>query len=75
MITIYSLPTCAFCKLAKDYFHEHKISYKEVDVDKDPAAQTEMIAKSGQYSVPVIDVNGQIVVGFQKNSLDLLLGF
>ncbi len=74
-ITIYSLPTCSFCKLAKDYFHKHNIAYKEVDVDKDPAAQTEMVEKSGQYSVPVIDINGQIIVGFQKNTLDTVLGF
>ncbi len=72
-IIIYSLPTCGFCELAKEYFKANKIAYKEVDVDKDPAAQKEMIVKSGQFSVPVIDINGQIIIGFQKNTLDALL--
>jgi glutaredoxin-like YruB-family protein len=73
MITIYSLPTCSFCQQAKSYFQRHRVKYKEVNVDSDPAAQAEMVSKSGQYSVPVIDINGQIIVGFQKNVLDVLL--
>lgn len=72
-VIIYFLPTCGFCQQAKSYLRQHNIDYKEVDVDKDPAAQSEMIEKSGQYSVPVIDVDGQIIVGFQKNVLDALL--
>jgi glutaredoxin-like YruB-family protein len=72
-VIIYSLPTCSYCDLAKEYFKANKIDYKEVGVDKDPVAQKEMIVKSGQFSVPVIDVNGQIVIGFQKNTLDALL--
>ena len=72
-ITIYSLPTCAFCQDAKEYLKQQKIPFKEVNVDSDPEAQLEMISKSGQYAVPVIDVDGQIIVGFQKSTLDALL--
>jgi len=59
--------------MAKDYFKAKKIAYKEVNVDSDPAAQTEMITKSGQYTVPVTDIDGQIIVGFQKSTLAALL--
>lgn len=71
---IYTLPTCEYCHLAKAYFKKRGVAYKEVDVDKDPKSQKEMIVKSGQFSVPVIDINGQIIIGFQKNTLDALLG-
>lgn len=72
-ITIYTLPSCAFCKEVKKFFKSKKILFKEVDVNTDPEAQAEMISKSGQFSVPVIDFNGQVVVGFQKNILEMLL--
>lgn len=49
------------------------VEFTEVDVDKDPEAQKEMIVKSGQFSVPVIDINGKIIVGFQKSAIDALL--
>jgi glutaredoxin 3 len=74
MITIYSLPNCAFCEQARSYFKRNRLKFKEINVDTDPKAQAEMVSKSRQYSTPVIDINGQIIVGFQKNTLDLLLG-
>lgn len=73
-ITIYSTPTCAYCKMAKDYLTSKQIPYAEVDVSRDQAAQQQMIAKSGQYGVPVIDVDGKIIVGFDKRKLDEYLG-
>jgi glutaredoxin-like YruB-family protein len=72
-VTIYTLPKCGLCQDAKEYFIKHKIKFKSVNVDSNPEAQAEMITKSGQYSVPVIDINGQIIVGFQKELLDALL--
>jgi glutaredoxin-like YruB-family protein len=73
-IIVYSLPTCGYCQSAKKYFKNLGVEFTEVSVDKDPEAQKEMIIKSGQFSVPVIDINGQILVGFQKSSIDALLG-
>jgi glutaredoxin 3 len=73
-VVIYSLPTCEYCKMAKVYFKLHNIAFDDIDVDKDPAAQKEMIAKSGQFGVPVIEINGQVIVGFQKNAIGVLLG-
>lgn len=74
VITIYSTPTCSFCHLAKQYLTDAGIAYTDVDVSGDPARQQEMITKSGQLGVPVIDINGTIVVGFDKPKIDMLLG-
>lgn len=72
-ITIYTTPTCAYCKMAKEYFKEHNVSYQEKDVTTDAAARQEMIEKSGQLGVPVIDIDGQIVIGFDKSRLAELI--
>lgn len=68
-VLIYSTNTCVFCKKAKEFFKEHKIEFTEIDVGKDIKAAKEMVTKSGQMGVPVIDVNGKIIVGFDKPAL------
>lgn len=68
-ITIYTTPVCVYCKLAKAFFKEHHLAYEEHDVSIDEAARDRMIAKSGQMGVPVIDINGRIVPGFDKKRL------
>lgn len=68
-ITIYSTPTCVYCKMAKQYFNENNLKYTEYNVQEDMRAQQEMIAKSHQLGVPVIDVDGEIFVGFDKKGL------
>ena len=73
-ITIYSTPTCAYCKMAKEYLTGKGIPFTDTDVSVDRKAQEEMIAKSGQFGVPVIDVGGKIIVGFDKRKLDEYLG-
>lgn len=70
---IYTTTSCPFCKMAKTYFREHGIAYEEKDVTEDLALQQEMIAKSGQFAVPVIDIGGKIVVGFQKGQIEAAL--
>jgi len=72
-ITIYSLPTCEFCNLTKEYFNGKKIPFIEVNVSADQKAQREMLEKSGQFSVPVVDINGYVVVGYQRHIFDQLL--
>lgn len=67
---IYTTITCPFCKMTKSYFKEKKIEYEEKDVTNDQALQQEMINKSGQFAVPVIDIGGKIIVGFNKPALD-----
>jgi glutaredoxin-like YruB-family protein len=73
-VTIYSTPTCVYCKSAKEFFEEHNVAYEEKDVAQDDAAREAMIQKSGQLGVPVIDINGEIVIGFNKKKLAELLG-
>ncbi len=68
-IVIYTTPTCVYCKMAKQFFGVNNVSYLEKDVAIDLAAREEMVKKSGQMGVPVIDINGEIVVGFDKERL------
>ena len=70
MIKIYSTPTCPYCDMAKNYFKEKKIEYEEADVSSDTKAREEMISKSSQMGVPVIDINGTIIVGFNRTEID-----
>ena len=77
-VTIYTTPTCAYCKTAKEFFQAHNINYSEVDVAADRAEAQKMVEKSGQMGVPVIIVekDGQenIVIGFNKPKLVELFG-
>ena len=72
MITMYTTATCPWCHTAKEYFKSKKISYKELDVSNNKKAAMEMVKKSGQYGVPVIDIDGQIVVGFDEDKIQKL---
>lgn len=73
-ITIYSTPSCVYCKMAKAYLTGKKIPYTEKDVQFDSEARSEMVNKSSQLGVPVIDIDGTIIVGFDKPQIDKLLG-
>ena len=72
-VLIYSTPTCVYCKMAKAFLQNHNISYEEKDVATDEKARKEMIDKSGQLGVPVIDIDGQIIVGYNEVNLKDLL--
>lgn len=72
-VTIYSTEFCGYCKLAKQYFKENNVAFTEKRVDTDEIAREEMIKKSGQYGVPVIDVDGKLVIGYDKPQLAQLL--
>jgi len=74
MITIYTTPSCVYCKVAKEYFRKNNLEYKEINVVADEAAQQEMIKKSGQMGVPVIEVNGKIIIGFNQREFEKALG-
>lgn len=73
-VTIYTTPTCVYCKMTKAFFKEHEVQYEEADVARDAKAREEMVKKSGQLGVPVIDVDGKVVVGFDQQRLSELLG-
>lgn len=73
-VIIFTTPTCTFCNAAKKYLRERGIKFKEVDVSRDPAAARDMVRRSGQQGVPVLDIGGKIVVGFDRPKIDKYLG-
>jgi glutaredoxin-like YruB-family protein len=73
-VTVYSTPTCPYCNMAKQYFKEKGIEFVDYNVAENPEKAEEMIKKSGQQGVPVIDINGKIIVGFNKAEIDKALG-
>jgi glutaredoxin 3 len=73
MVKIYSTPTCPYCEMAKEYLKELKIEYEAYDVSNNEKAQKEMIEKSRQMGVPVIDIDGTIIIGFNKTEIDKAL--
>lgn len=73
-VTIYSTPTCHFCHQAKEFFKENNIQYIEKDVAIDLDARKEMVEKTGQLGVPVIEVDEKIMVGYDHDTLAEALG-
>lgn len=73
-ITIYSTPSCHFCHMAKEYLTEKNIPYTDINVAEDAVKRQEMITMSGQMGVPVIRIENDVIVGFNKPVIDDLLG-
>ncbi len=73
-VIVFSTPTCKFCNAAKRYFRQKGVRFRDVDVSRDPAAARDMQRRSGQMGVPVIDIGGRIIVGFDRQKIDQLLG-
>ncbi len=74
MIKIYTTTSCPWCIKAKDYFKSKNIEFQELNVQDDMQARDEMIKKSKQMKVPVLDINGTIIVGFNETSILNALG-
>ena len=72
-IKVYTTNTCPGCTKVKNYLRSNNVNYEEVNVGLNRVAAMEMVTKSGQMGVPVLDINGSIVVGFDKNKIDSLL--
>ncbi|MBD3203736.1 NrdH-redoxin [Candidatus Woesearchaeota archaeon] len=73
-VKVYSTPTCPWCTRAKQFFKQNNIQFDDLNVAEDRRAREEMVDKSGQLGVPVIDINGQIVVGFDVNRINAAMG-
>jgi glutaredoxin-like YruB-family protein len=73
-VVVFSTPTCSYCNMAKSYFREKGITFTDIDVSRDQAAARDMVRRSGQMGVPVIDIGGKIVVGFNRPQVNMLLG-
>lgn len=72
-VTVYSATWCGFCHAAKDYFDKLGVAYTEKDVESDPNFMKEAVEKSGQRGIPVIDIDGKIIVGFNRPQIDAAL--
>lgn len=73
-VKIYTTPTCPYCIRTKEFLQEKNIEFENIDVSKDPSKADEMVKKSGQMGVPVLDIEGKIVVGFDKEAIMGALG-
>ena len=72
-VKIYTTPTCHYCHMAKEFFTEKGVDFTAYDVSADSSARAEMLEKSNQMGVPVIDIDGNIVVGFDERRISALL--
>lgn len=73
-VEIYTTPTCGYCNQAKAYLKEKGVSFSEHNVAVDQKKAEEMVRKSGQMGVPVLNVNGKIIIGFNREQIDSALG-
>ena len=72
-IKVYGVPTCPFCKRTKEFLKSKGLNFEDIDVAADHNLAKEMVEKSGQMSVPVIEVDGEIIIGFDKEKIETLL--
>lgn len=73
-VKIYSIPTCPYCKATKKFLEDNNIPYLDLDVSRNKENRSEMIKRSGQSAVPVIDVDGELIIGFNRDRLMVRLG-
>lgn len=73
MVKLYTTPACPYCFTLKEFLKEYNIDFEEVDVSRDEATKEELIKKTGKMEVPVMEINGEVVVGFDKEKITKLL--
>ena len=72
-VIVFTAPTCTYCGAAKRYLRQHRIKFREVDVSRDQAAARDMMRRAGSMGVPVLDIGGHIVRGFDRAKINALL--
>ena len=73
MVIVYSTTWCAYCHMAMEYLDKLGVKYEDRDIEKNPAAAKEIVDKSGQMGIPVIDIDGTIIVGFDRSRINAAL--
>ncbi|MBI1729878.1 glutathione S-transferase N-terminal domain-containing protein [Candidatus Acetothermia bacterium] len=73
-VTLYTTPTCTYCRVAKKYFEEHNVEYEEYDISQDMEKAKRVVEMTRQTAVPVIEVDGEFIIGFDKRKLASALG-
>ena len=74
MVKLFTIPTCPYCFTLKEFLKENKVIFQAIDVSKDEKARDYMVEKTGKMEVPVVEINGEIVEGFDKEKISNLLG-
>lgn len=69
-IMVYSTPTCPACQQVKEYLKQKGQEFEDIDVSQDPTKAEEMVKRTGQMGVPVIDIDGKLIIGFDKDGID-----
>ncbi len=72
-VVVYSAPWCAFCHMAKQYLTSKKVAFTDIDVEKDPDGAKTIVEKTGQAGIPVIEIGDEVILGFDRQSIDLAL--
>jgi glutaredoxin-like YruB-family protein len=72
-VKVYSTPTCPYCHRAKQFLKDNNIEFEDIDVSSDQQRAREMVDKSGQMGVPVLDIDGKIIVGFDRDAISKAL--
>ena len=73
-VLVFTTPSCPWCVRAKRYLTEQKITFREIDVSRDQAAARDLVRRTGQMGVPVVEIDGRPVIGFDKPRIDRMLG-
>ncbi len=73
-VIVFSTPTCSWCGRAKGYLRSRGVPFRDVDVSRDPAAARDLVRRTGQMGVPVIEIDGRPIVGFDQGRIDAALG-
>ena len=73
-VKVYSTPTCGFCVRVKQFLKDNSVDFEEIDISLDPESAKVIVEKSGQMGVPVLDIEGEIIVGFDKDKISQALG-
>ena len=73
-VLVFTTPTCPWCQRAKGYLRSQKVPFKEIDVSRDQRAANDLVRRTGRIGVPVIEIDGHPVVGFDQKQIDRLLG-
>lgn len=73
-VLVFTTPTCPWCTRAKSYLRQRKIAFREVDISRDAAAARDLVRRTGQMGVPVVEIDGRPIVGFDRGRIDQLLG-
>lgn len=73
-VLVFTTPTCPWCQRAKQYLRQQNVPYREVDVSRDSAAARDLVRRTGQMGVPVVEIDGRPIVGFDQRTIDRMLG-